>query len=54
MVFLVRPAEADDFQLTVVPPGYMLKRVDEWDAPGGGRWGLYAVIAAPPAGTPSR
>jgi hypothetical protein len=54
VAFLVSPAEVDDFQPTVIPDGYMLKRVDEWDAPGGARWGLYAVIPAVAPGTLTR
>jgi Dolichyl-phosphate-mannose-protein mannosyltransferase len=50
VVFLVPPAEADDVQRVAVPDGYMIKRVDEWEAPGGGRWGLYAVIPLPAPG----
>jgi len=50
VVFRVPPAEADDVQHVAVPDGYMIKRVDEWEAPGGSRWGLYAVIPRPPPG----
>jgi len=54
VVFLAPPAEADDVQRLAVPDGYQLKRVDEWDAPAGGRRGLYAIVPTPPAGTPLR
>ena len=38
-----RESARSDDQEPVVPKGYYLKRVDEWEAPGGARWGLYAV-----------
>lgn len=49
VVFLVPPAEVDDYQRVALPTELAFKRVDEWDAPDGGRWGLYAVVPAPPS-----
>jgi hypothetical protein len=54
VVFLAPPAEADDVQRLSVPDGYQLRRIDEWDAPAGGRWGLYAIVPTPAIGTPRR